>query len=615
MNNATLARVRRNALAILRPPPDLTISQWAERHLYLSAEDSAEPGLYSCSRAPFQRGILDAIGDQTIESVSCMTSAQVGKTLMIKSVIGYYIDQDPSTILLVQPTIEMAETFSKDRLAPMVRDSPVLRGKIADSKSRDSGNTILRKQFPGGHITIVGANAPAGLASRPIRVVLFDEVDRYPQSAGTEGDPITLAIARSKTFWNRRVIAVSTPGDAELSRILPLWEASDKRRWWVPCPHCGEHQTLKWDQVTWPDDKPDDAVYVCEHCDTGWSEADRYAAVQAGEWRAECPDVPRAGFHLNELYSPFRKLREIVSDYIRAAPKPETLKVWLNTSMGEPWREEEGERVESDTIAARREPYESAPNAVLLVTMAADVQDDRIEVEFVGWGRGEESWGLQYIVLRGDPGQPEIWTRLSAELARTFTRADGAVLTVAGCAIDSAGHYTQEVYGWCQRHRGRAWPIVGRSGSRPLVEVSKRPIKQHGLKLLIVGADTAKELILLSRLRMTAPGPGYMHYPSAYPDAYFSMLTAEQRVVTYAQGKATYRWIPRRDNEGREIRRNEALDLRVYSLAILQLLAPNWDMLAGTIVPPTVAPTPRPQPARPMPGRATMPSRGVSKLG
>jgi phage terminase large subunit GpA-like protein len=603
-----LTRVMAHALSVLRPPPDLTLSQWAECNLYLSAEDSSEPGLYNADRAPYQRGILDAISDPTVESVVGMLSAQVGKTLMLKSTIGYYVDQDPSTILVVQPNVEMAETFSKDRLAPMIRDSPALRGKIADSKSRDSGNTILHKQFAAGHITMVGANAPAGLASRPIRIVLLDEVDRYPASAGTEGDPVKLAIARTKSFWNRRVVMFSTPGDADTSRILKAFDLSDQRRFHVACQHCGERQVLRWEQVSWADGDPATAVYVCEHCDTGWGEAERYAAVQAGEWQPEHPERRIAGFHLNELYSPFRKLAEIVADFLEAKDSPELLKTFVNTSLGEPWREEEGERVQADIIAQRREPYAEPPPAALCVTMSVDTQDDRLEIEFVAWGKGEESWGVEHKVLHGDPGRPEIWDKLTAELGRTFRRDDGAVLAVSACAIDSAGHYTREVYAWCQRHRGRAFPLVGRAGAgRPLVEVSKRPLKQHGVKLLVVGVDTAKELLLMSRLKITTPGPQYCHFPARYEMAFFHQLTAETRRTVYVQGRPTYRWTCKKGD------RNEALDLRVYSLALIHLLRPAWDVLASQIVPPESAPPPPRH--RPIAPRGTMPRPVPRNLG
>jgi phage terminase large subunit GpA-like protein len=568
------ARVR----GIAKPPPKLTISEWAALNLMLSAEDSAEPGRYQPNRAPYQKGILDAVSDPLNDGVVVMASAQVGKTLLLKSIIGYYVDQDPSTILILQPTIEMAETFSKDRLAPMVRDTPCLRGKIADPRVRDSGNTILHKRFPGGHLTMVGANSPAGLASRPIRVLLCDEVDRYPPSAGTEGDPINLARARTKTFWNRRIVMVSTPGNADTSRILPAFEASDQRRYFVPCPHCGERQTLKWAHVSWTDDDPASAVYGCEHCGAGWSDGERVDALRAGEWVAEFPGRPLAGFHLNELYSPFRKLREIVADFLTAKGSPELLKTWVNTSLGEPWRDQEGDRVDADVIADRREPYTDAPEGVLLVTLAVDVQDDRLELEFCGWGVGEETWGLEYKVLHGDPGTPELWERLQDELSRTFRRADGAVLTVAGCAIDSAGHFTRAVYEFAKRNRGKVNAMVGRSGAgRALVTPSQSLIKHHGIRLFVVGVDTAKELLMMSRLKIETPGPGYCHWPESYPDNWFTMLTAERRMVVYSHGRPAHRWVCRKGD------RNEALDLRVYGLALLHLIRPNWQALAERV--------------------------------
>lgn len=510
-----------------------------------------------------------------------MTSSQVGKTLILKAIIGYFVDQDPSTILMVQPTLELGETFSKDRLAPMVRDMPCLRAKIADPKTRDSGNTILHKRFPGGHLTIVGANAAAGLAARPIRVLLCDEVDRYPASAGTEGDPVNLARARLKTFWNRKVVLVSTPGDEDISRINPAWLLSDQRRYFVSCPHCGFEQHLQWANVKWTDDDPNTALYMCEGCSVLWTEAERIDALKLGRWISTYPERRIAGFHLNEIYSPFRKLSEIVDDFLKAKDYPDKLKTWVNTSLGEPWKEQdEGERVDADALDARREPYRNPPEGVLLVTMQCDTQDDRIEIEFVGWGIGEESWGLDHVVLRGNPGEPELWKRLDDQLARTFTREDGAVFTVAGCAIDSAGHFTNQVYEWTKRHRSLVYAVVGRSGKgRPLATTSKAILKKHGIRLHIVGTDTAKELLLMTRVRITTPGPGYCHWPDFYPSDYFKQLTAERRIVKYSYGRPMHVWVVKKGD------RNEALDLRVYGLALIALLRPNFEALADRVKP------------------------------
>jgi phage terminase large subunit GpA-like protein len=583
-----------------RPPPKLSIAQWAEENLRLSAEDSAEAGAYRTARAPYQRGILDAINDPTCDQVVVMSSAQVGKTLLAKAVIGYYIDQDPSPILFVTYSLDMAETFSKDRLAPMVRDTECLRGKIADPRARDSGNTILHKRFPGGHVTMVGANAPGGLASRPVRVVICDEVDRYPASAGTEGDPVTLAFARAKTFWNRRLLLFSTPGDEATSRINPAYEASDKRRFHVPCPHCGHLQHLRWQQVSWTNDDPATTGYACEQCGALWTDAERVDSLQAGIWVAEHPERRIAGFHLNELYSPFRKLSEIVADFISAKKAPETLKTWVNTSLGEVWRDEEGEKADADSLAARCESYQKVPDGAVIITMAVDVQDDRLEMEFVGWGAGEESWGIDHVVLRGNPGQQELWDRADDHLGRTFEREDGAVLAVSGCVIDSAGHYTRQVYAWARKHRGRVYAIVGRAGKgRPLVMAGKKVIKDFGIKLFTVGVDTAKELLLMSRVKIREPGPGYCHWPRSYPADYFDQLTSERRVVRYSRGHPTHVW------ELVKGKRNEALDMRVYAMALIALLRPNFEALASRLMPG----------AKPLPQTSAIQRRGNRSSG
>lgn len=566
------------AMQLAKPPPKLTVTQWANAHLQLSPEDSAEPGQYRSDRAPYQSGVLDALSDPSIEETVLMASAQVGKTMMLKACLGFFIDQDPSPILVVQPTLEIGEAFSKDRLAPMVRDTPRLRGKIADPKSRNSGNTILHKTFPGGHLTIAGANSPASLASRPIRVALFDEVDRYPPSAGAEGDPVNLGKARTKTFWNRRLFLCSTPTLASTSRINRAWLASDMRRFMLPCPHCAGEQWLKWAQVQWVNDDPDTAQYACEHCGALWTEGERAQALQRGRWVAEHPDRKVAGFWLSELYSPWRRLAEIVRAFLDAKGAADTLKVFTNTSLGEVWQDDEGEKVSAESLPGRREHYgpDSVPDGVVVVTMAIDVQDDRLEIEWKGWGVGEESWSLDYAVLAGDPGRDELWQRAADHLDRTFTREDGAVLGVYACGLDTGGHYTKQAYEFARKHRSRVYALKGRAGAgMPLVKPGGK-VKKAGIKLWIVGTDTAKELILKSRLAITESGPGYMHFPvsTQYGQAYFDQLTAERSVTRYKFGQPYTAWhLP-------SGARNEALDLNVYALAALAIKRPNLKALA-----------------------------------
>lgn len=394
-------------VATLKPPPELTLSQWADRYRMLSAESSAEPGRWHTDKAPYQREIMDAIGDAHIRRVVIMCAAQLGKTELLLNILGYFMAYAPAPILVMQPTLDMGQTFSKDRLAPMIRDTPVLRG-LVDVKSRYAGNTILKKNFPGGHITIVGANSATGLASRPIKVLLADEVDRYPGSAGTEGDPLSLAQKRQTTFWDKKTVMVSTPVIKGHSRIETEYNQSTREEWNVPCPECGHYQPFVWANLIFdPDDLQKEIVYKCERCGCVANEYRWKQQSQQGRFVAENPGAETRGFHLNTLASTFCGWKEIVQKFIVAKEQldqgnPEGMKVWVNTELGETW-EERGEQVEDTELFNRREIYDAVvPEEVLVLTAGVDVQDDRFEVEIVGWGVGKESWGIRYQKIYGD---------------------------------------------------------------------------------------------------------------------------------------------------------------------------------------------------------------------
>lgn len=510
-----------------------------------------------------------------------MSSAQVGKTELLNNAVGYIVDQNPGPILLLQPTLEMSKTWSKDRLAPMVRDTPNLKGKIKDPRSRDAGNTMLHKTFPGGHITMAGANSPASLASRPIRDVFCDEVDRYPVSAGSEGDPVNLAIKRTTTFWNRKIILTSTPTVKGASRIEMAYEASDKRRYHVPCPHCGEKQHLQWSNLIFKHD-PDNPFYACEHCGGQIDESDKPSMLRNGEWIAENPTRKAAGFHLNELYSPWRRWADVVADFIEAKKSPETLKTWINTSLGETW-EEEGESVDETGLLARREEYtsERLPDGVLLLVAAADVQKDRIEMEVVGYGDGDESWGVERRVIYGDPTQQDVWDDLDAALNKNYTHDCGAIVSIAAACIDS-GYLTDEVYDFCKtRHHRRIYAIKGVAGEgKPIVSApsKKKTGKQNRpVQVFTVGVDSAKGLIY-SNLRIGDYGPGYCHFPTAYNEEFFAQLTAEKVVTRFYKGFPRREWVKTRP-------RNEALDIRAYSLAALRIVNPVYSQYRVNLKP------------------------------
>jgi len=561
------------------PPPRLTVSQWADKYRYLSPESSAKPGKYRTEFAPYQTEPMDSIHDRDSSVTVLQWGAQVGKSEILNNMIGYFIHSDPAPILMVQPTTDRVEEYSKERIAPMIRDTPVLAELVRDPRSRDSGNTVDMKRFPGGSLALVGANAPSGLASRPRRVVLLDEVDRYPASAGTEGDPCSLAIKRTESFWNAVVVLTSTPTVKRASRIEKEFEESDKRYWFVPCPRCGEKQTLKWAQVQWPKDKPEEAYYECEKCREHLTDAERRVMIKSGEWRATAPFIGKRGYHLSGLYTPFpakkgfkNRLHQFAADFIAAKKKgPHALKMWVNTFLAETW-EEEGETVEALPLYKRREDYGGAevPKQVIMLTAGVDVQETWMEAECVGWGKGEESWGINRIRIPGMSADPATWAELDKWLTKEWARADGVKLRITVAFIDS-GYDTDTVYKFCKPRQVRnVFACKGVSGfGRPIVGRFWKH-KVTGNLIQPVGVDSAKELIY-SRLKLEEVGTGFMHFPMAYDEEYFQQLTSERKVAKNNKGKTVYVWEKSRP-------RNEALDCRVYATAAFGLR--NYDLTA-----------------------------------
>ena len=591
---ASLQAVITGAMQTLKPPPRLSVGEWADRERRLSSEASAAAGRWVTSRAEYQRGIMDAISDPRLRDIVVMAGAQVGKTEMLLNVIGFHIHHDPSPILLVQPTLEMAQAFSKDRLAPMLRDTPALRGSVKDPRSRDANNTTTHKVFTGGHISLVGSNSAAGLASRPIRVVLCDEVDRYPPSAGSEGSPILLARKRSATFHNRKMVMVSTPTNKGASMIESQYEESDKRQYFVPCEDCGTVQTLKWSNVKWEKDKPETAYYACEACGSVWDDAKRNRSVRKGEWVATADFTGVAGFHINGLYSPWTMMADAVRDFLIAKKAPDTLRVFVNTFLAETW-EDQGETVGDIRFEDREEDFgASIPDEIVVITAGIDVQDDRLELELVGWGRDEESWSLDYKTLYGDPSTPHLWNDLDNILKASYTTESGRQLGIRAACVDSGGHYTQAVYNFVRPREGRRiFAIKGMAGEqRPLVG---RPSKNNigKIKLFTVGTFPIKELIF-SRLKIQSEGAGYCHFPAGRSDEYYQQLANSEKIVTkYQKG------FPRREFVKTRTR-NEALDCRVYAYAALCILSLNINAVADRVV---NAPEPEtePQPQQPNP--------------
>jgi phage terminase large subunit GpA-like protein len=581
----SLAGVISRVLIRIAPPPVLTLSEWADRERRLSSESSAEPGRWNTDRAPYQRGMMDCLNDPDVERITVMTSSQVGKTELLLNIIGYYSHYDPCPMLLIQPTLEMAETFSKDRLAPMIRDAPALTSAFGKQNSKNGNNTLLHKKFAGGQITLAGANSPASLASRPVRVVLLDEVDRYPASAGDEGDPLNLAAKRTNNFYNRKIISVSTPLIKNISRIERLWEESDQRRFNVKCPHCEDLFILRFPLLKWQDDDPNTTVLLCPSCSAIIDESEKPAMLASGKWIPEKPFRNHAGFHINELYSPWRKWSQIVADFLEAKKSPLTLKVWVNTALGETW-EEKGEAPEWQRIYDRREPYDRnrIPKKGLFLTCSVDVQADRLEAEIKAWGRTKENWSIDKRVLHGPTNEPEVWDRLTSEiLNENFEHEAGGHMRIRLMGVDS-GFNTQRVYEYVRKFsQNQVIALKGDSGIQSIVgtpksvDISKNgKTKARGLKIWRVGTDIVKS-DLYALLRIPKPADsvlaenggafpdGYCHFPE-YEEEYFKQLTAESLVKRLSKGGFhRYEWIKTRD-------RNEALDLHVYNRALASIV-------------------------------------------
>lgn len=579
---ASADALMRDALTAFRPPEKLTLSQWADRFAFLSAESSAEAGRWHT--LPYQKGIMDAVTDPRIEQITVMKSARVGYTKILNHTLAYHIHQDPCPMMVVQPTIEDAQGYSKEEIAPMIRDTPVLTQLVSDAKAKDGNNTILQKSFPGGTLSLVGANSPRGFRRVSRRVVAFDEVDGYPASAGTEGDQIKLGIRRTEYYWNRKIISGSTPTIKDFSRIERMYGESDQRRYFVPCPHCKHMQYLRWANMRWTNNDPDTVAYACESCGVLISPSSKRWMVERGEWRPTAPgNGKHVGFHIWAAYSysPNATWSNLVEEFLEAKTNPEALKTWVNTVLGETWEEDYASKVNAEGLLERCEVYDVGvlPAAALALTVGVDVQDNRLAISCWAWGRGEEAWLLHHQEIHGDPSRPELWKQLDEVVLREWPHESGVKLRPDVVAIDSGGHFTAEVYQYV-RERGRQGVVAikGQSqrGKPPIGKANKVDVSyngkllKRGAQLFPVGVDTIKTT-LFGRLRHLEVGPGYLHFHHETTAEYFEQLTAEKQVMRFVKG------FPQRDWVKKPSARNEALDCLVYAYAALNLMYQRYD--------------------------------------
>lgn len=544
---------------------------------------------------------MDAFNDSRVREITIVAPSQVGKSEVELNVIGYIIDQDPGSTLYVQPNLDDAKKFSRLRIAPMFRDSPRLRRKVAEVKSRDSGNTVLQKTFPGGMLTIVGSQSPSALASTPARYVLGDEVDRWVLSAGTEGDPWSLAAARTTTYYNAKMVAVSTPTIKGFSRIEKLFNDGTQERWCTQCPDCGEWYSISFEQIKFDFEtikagksityKINSLMWCCPSC--GCTHTENEMRAQPYKWIAFNPEAiyrGRRSFWINAFSSPWRSWDTIVLGFLESRKDPEKLKVFYNTVLGELW-EDRGDMMDEDEMLARREDYGTLndgtpvelPEGVLVLTCGVDTQDDRLEYEVLGHGRYGETWGIKKGIIMGDPGYDEPWMRLDDVISHAYKFANGRGLAISMTFVDSGGHKTQSVYKQCRaRLQRRVFAIKGQGGdgipytkppSKVKIVVNGRAIGQTWLYSLGVDAGKAE---IMGALKVQEAGPKFCHFPKGeergYDLAFFNGLLSEKLVMKSERGRTRWAWVKLPGHE-----RNEALDCRNYALAAFRVLDPDMD--------------------------------------
>ena len=580
----------------LKPIPKMTVSAWADKYRMLSSGISAEPGKWKTSRAPYQKEIMDAFTQPNVKRVIVKSCSQVGKSDMMNNVVGRFAHLDPATIMLIEPTVDAATDYSKSRIAPMIRDTKVLTPIFHDLKDgRGNPNTILSKIFPGGRLIMCGANSPAGLASRPIRILLADEVDRFPVSAGTEGDPVDLAAKRTTTFWNAVIGMFSTPTNEGASRIEIEYLSGTQEEWQHKCPNCGEYHLLRYTDMAVDYEGEGKNIIIhsvkwrCPDCGFSFTEAQMKRAKK--KYVAQNERALENGirsFFVNCFASPWLSWKEVMKEWLMAKGKPDRERVVMNTRFGETYRMPGA--FEDETIfLRRREKYGAElPDGVLMLTASVDTQDNRLEYEVCGWGRDEESWGIVKGVILGEPDKSRTWQELDEVLDHVYTFADGSGLKVLRTFIDSGGHYTSDVYAYCTANFNKQrFAIKGQGG--PGIPLNYKIGRASGSKipLCMLGVDDGKQSVM-NRLAVEVRGAQYCHFPKdesdlpnmphrGYDDLYFKGIISEHKRIVKRGGQIREVWEPTQGV------RNEPLDLRVYNLACMQSCRPNWDRLESLL--------------------------------
>lgn len=578
---ANIDHVAENLLAGLRPPPDMTISQWAEKNRILAGSASSEPGRWSNFRTPYLVEIMDELSPQSSATdVVFMKGSQIGGTEVLINTALYYIKHCPSPIGQFQTTEQTAKRFLKQREIPAFT--------AMGMNDLFYGDEMYIKEFPGGILTTGWSNSPSNFRSAPFCISLCDEISEWPDDCGGQGDPCELARRRTTNFPRRKLFWNSTPGIEGECRITKMFELGDQRHFQVPCPHCGVLHKWEWANIVWDVDSggknlPHTVRMKCPHCNEEYGEYHKTEMMNLGQWVPENPDGQYPSFHINALYSPlgWYSWENAVRDFLKSKGDVNKMKSFTNNVLGEPWSLEGGKIVDPNGLMSRCEEYDAeVPDGAVVLTAGVDVQDDRLEVEVVGWGRGLENWGITNRILVGNPSEQAVWDALDSVLMASYGNSLGENLYVAATLIDSGGHHTDDVYRYAaKRERRNVFACVGKAGlARPLVTRPQRTKKSlvWNASLVTVGVDIAKDQFY-DMLSIETPGPGYCHFP-AKPDEYtvefFAQLTAEKRYKKWVRGSQVWAY--------KKIRpRNEALDKRNYARGALNVTGIDVDKFAA----------------------------------
>ena len=572
-------------LSNLKPPVKYSPSQWANNFRYLSSATSALPGKYSTDRFQYLVDIYDALLNPKVEEIVVIKSSQVGLSEMLITLVGYYIDIDPRPILYVMPTTKMAEQLVKERFNFLFLETPRIKNKI--DMSHTSGNTILNKTFAGGTLTLAGSNSPVSLSSRPISLLFLDEIDRFPRNVSKEGDPITLAKKRTTSFSNKKIISISTPTIAGLSRIEELYNNSNQQKFYVPCHICNHSQVLVFDNIKYQDDDPKTSRYVCTNCHKEWNDLERWENIKKGFWKSDKPDIEKIyGYHLNELLSPFSTIEKIVDDYLKAKRGDATnLTAFYNTSLGLPYSEDLELSSEKE-LYDRREDFsiDKIPNDVYYLTLAVDTQDRRLEQLIVGWGKDQRMYVLDHKVIQGSPDDSETWEPVENSINKTYVTQDKRQLNISVSCIDSGGHYNRQVIEFCTRMRKTysktVHAIKGSQFTDSPIWPRKSSVSKHNnQQFYIVGVSNAKQTIF-DRLKIATAGPRYIRFSNTLDHEFFNQLISEKpEYVKNKNGKLTKIW--------KQLRANEAFDLMNYNLISLYSNINKYENCFNVIQQPT----------------------------